>query len=903
LELFEHDVRSSNFVTSVLTANGQIILPREDNITFRGYSQDGGDVRLTVKDDFINGYVVVGGERYFIEQAKRFTENTNNNDYIVYAASDVQPDANAKCGVTDAEDKLRTLSPQGPNGNAPSAGDCFTVELAIASDFSMYTKYGTVGGVTTQALSVMNNVNGDWALANGLVDGVEFEIVEQLVSTCATCDPWSSTTDSGILLGEFNSWGNGGGFNNVFDLGQMWTDRDICRNGSCNVIGLASVGVVCGSSRFHLLEDYTANSSNLRSLVTHEIGHNFNCPHNYEIDSSCDPPGRTILIMDPINNGATSWSDGTPNNCEMNSIATIDAHINSAGVNCLDACAAVTCAPVSGLNITSQTSSSIAVSWTGTVGSYRVRIRDMFDNSIVSTMTTNSTSITMTPPLVGCKNYQILVDSDCGGTFSEIQGALFQTDFSTDFVVTDISTSNCLPATYDLTIILTHTGGNASGFNVTIDGTDYLQSFGASPQTITINGLIADGLSKSVTIAAVSNGGGDCDAFSSYEAPPADCSLSDVVTFDNCALPSGWTISSTNNLNWQGGDNYEWKFDGSGRPIQNYGGGSNGGTSKTIDGTCMAYLDDDVNGNPLYTGNITMTTEAIDATPYGALTLSFDYNFHNFEDAKPSNNSLFRVDVWNGTTWVTVLTDDDDTCPWFNVWQGSCTSSESIDVATHINANFQVRFFYTDGDNGASTGMIALDNYSLIGTLANLPVELSSFNGRRNNKVVNLNWVTSSETNNDYFTLERSADGRNFEALTEVKGAGTTTTSSTYEFTDAQPLKGHNYYRLVQTDFDGKSEYVGDIVLVDFYNEGEISIQPNPVKGNHFSLLYASSEDNHRMEAEIYSINGQLMYATSFEVVKGQNNWNVQVDNLSQGIYILKTREGNKIKHFKFIKS
>ncbi len=75
----------------------------------------------------------------------------------------------------------------------------------------------------------------------------------------------------------------------------------------------------------------------LRGLVAHEIGHNFNCKHNYEFNSNCHPPppGRDTLIMDPVVSTSTTWSNGTQS-CALNSVNTVNDY--SSGLSCLYPC-------------------------------------------------------------------------------------------------------------------------------------------------------------------------------------------------------------------------------------------------------------------------------------------------------------------------------------------------------------------------------------------------------------------------------------------------------------------------------------------------------------------------------------------------------------------------------------
>ena len=112
-----------------------------------------------------------------------------------------------------------------------------------------------------------------------------------------------------------------------------------------------------------------------------------------------------------------------------------------------------------------------------------------------------------------------------------------------------------------------------------------------------------------------------------------------------------------------------------------------------------------------------------------------------------------------------------------------------------------------------------------------LPVELLNFYATLNNRKVDLTWQTASEHNNDFFTVERSADGFNFEPILFKDGAGNSTTLLSYSDKDLQPLEGVSYYRLKQTDFDGAFDY-SDIRVVSTSTDAQVLIYPNPSSGN-----------------------------------------------------------------------
>lgn len=95
-----------------------------------------------------------------------------------------------------------------------------------------------------------------------------------------------------------------------------------------------------------------------------------------------------------------------------------------------------------------------------------------------------------------------------------------------------------------------------------------------------------------------------------------------------------------------------------------------------------------------------------------------------------------------------------------------------------------------------------------------LNVQLTEFTSVKDGRSNQLDWSTLSETNNDYFTLERSADGVIWDYVTQVNGAGTTDQEQHYSFNDFGFESGINYYRLSQTNYDGKSRTF-DILKVD----------------------------------------------------------------------------------------
>ena len=111
-----------------------------------------------------------------------------------------------------------------------------------------------------------------------------------------------------------------------------------------------------------------------------------------------------------------------------------------------------------------------------------------------------------------------------------------------------------------------------------------------------------------------------------------------------------------------------------------------------------------------------------------------------------------------------------------------------------------------------------------------MPIELLNFNATFSNRSVELTWQTASEHNNDFFTVERSADGLNFEPILYKAGAGNSNELLSYTSQDLKPFEGISYYRLKQTDFDGAFDY-SEIKVVSSEISDEVLIFPNPSNG------------------------------------------------------------------------
>ena len=184
----------------------------------------------------------------------------------------------------------------------------------------------------------------------------------------------------------------------------------------------------------------------------------------------------------------------------------------------------------------------------------------------------------------------------------------------------------------------------------------------------------------------------------------------------------------------------------------------------------------------------------------------------------------------------------------------------------------------TNGDGAAvvfTGGSAAYNNNGCAAPV--LPIKENYFLCYKEKNKTIIYFSTASETNNDYFTIERSIDGIEFDAIGEIKGAGNSSSELKYEFVDEYPLPGINYYRIKQTDFDGKYSYT-EIKSVK-HHLGKITISPLRTNGR---LQITSTQDNY--DVALYNAAGQEVFRKN----RLNGDQTIDIESLEAGIYFVK---------------
>jgi|GEM_PF-1770342 len=178
-------------------------------------------------------------------------------------------------------------------------------------------------------------------------------------------------------------------------------------------------------------------------------------------------------------------------------------------------------------------------------------------------------------------------------------------------------------------------------------------------------------------------------------------------------------------------------------------------------------------------------------------------------------------------------------------------------------------------------------------------IELSNFDGRVEAEGNYIYWTTATEVDNDYFILERSTNGFEFEQVAFVNGIGNSTVSTNYNYTDIDAPVGESLYRLASVDVYGVVSY-SDILALN--REGILSIDIAPVPAHDNVTITIASAEAATATIEMFDLTGKLINNLDADLVEGANNVNVDVANLAAGVYFVNLTTASNTTTVKLIK-
>lgn len=246
-----------------------------------------------------------------------------------------------------------------------------------------------------------------------------------------------------------------------------------------------------------------------------------------------------------------------------------------------------------------------------------------------------------------------------------------------------------------------------------------------------------------------------------------------------------------------------------------------------------------------------------------------------------SLNNKLTIDITNGGSAdingdITVLNNSDIQVDGILDVSGSISGNNNNDLTGTGTVNV-----------GGSVG-----GFTVAGGLTvneNLPVDLIYFNGKKETGNIHIIWVTASETNNDFFLVERSSDAKNWHVIAKIEGAGTTSTQKSYSHYDEPANNGIFYYRLQQVDYNGHTTCYKPI-CINFSNySNKLKIYP--------TITSDKIHINQSGNIEIKNIN----YQTVLDIYINEKNSIIMLPKLSTGIYYVSVKNGNETFTSRFV--
>jgi hypothetical protein len=615
--------------------------------------------------------------------------------------------------------------------------------------------------------------------------------------------------------------------------------------------------------------------------------------------------------------GSGVWSSGNTSAATINSstgavaavaIGTAVMTYTKSASPCSDATATITIQVTNDfISTASPTNWSSTSSWGG--GVVPANINGVApDVQITGNLTVDVSTATITTLTVDASK---TLTVSAGNTVT-VSGA---TDVNGTISVAGIYDAN---GSYDATggnTTLTGTGRLQLGGTVTSLGTDNL----ASTSTVEYDGSSAQTIDPLSSKAAY----GNVEISGGLKNMSGETTVSNLLTWgaDADVATNGQILNLTGGqpVSFGTTNPYVWGNVDNDRVIYKGTGGTGYVTVKyTSTSTDEFYIPVGADGSqriiaitPSSATSTVWTVEYIESTPYNSGTLTWNthptgspiesgsgianvnndyyYNISRTGTAtatlKIGMVGLSQTPASNGETHLIHWDSGDNHWEKLTSTRGGATEANRYVQATNVS-NFSP---FGQGSGGAA-----------------LPIDLLSFDAKCEEGEVGLTFDVASQINNDYYTIERSVDNKNWSIVTEIAGVegGNTSTEMSYRWTDYNPLRGMSYYRLTQTDFDGRSEIFAPITAACRDQEiGDYSVYPNPAKEQLMIDLELDDYQGENLKVRLMDINGKVAMEEPITLERGFNHLEMNISELPDGVYLLQfTGTKSHIKESRVVK-
>ncbi|MDD2633991.1 MAG: T9SS type A sorting domain-containing protein, partial [Bacteroidales bacterium] len=231
---------------------------------------------------------------------------------------------------------------------------------------------------------------------------------------------------------------------------------------------------------------------------------------------------------------------------------------------------------------------------------------------------------------------------------------------------------------------------------------------------------------------------------------------------------------------------------------------------------------------------------------------------------------------------------------WDNIWK---------DAGGTATTNYQNGYITSSTNIPFGAKGVKQITFGAKGSDMPLPVELVDFSATCLKTSANIHWQTATETNNDYFILEKSNGKDEFYEIARIKGAGNSNQLVDYQFVDDKMFSGDNYYRLIQVDYDGKVNVHNIISLnCDGYAKGQsiMYAYPNPFKDELNVVI--ENIDEGEFTIELFDDLGRVVYLEKCTATSSDYRTSIKLNNLRPAVYNLRSRTEENVLNIRVVK-
>lgn len=196
----------------------------------------------------------------------------------------------------------------------------------------------------------------------------------------------------------------------------------------------------------------------------------------------------------------------------------------------------------------------------------------------------------------------------------------------------------------------------------------------------------------------------------------------------------------------------------------------------------------------------------------------------------------------------------------------------------------------------------ALDTVSPPFECYKTPITLINFAGQTQNLGNQLTWSTASEINNDYFTLLKSTNGINYEPICNINAIKNSTTLQHYQYLDTYAANGTSYYQLQQVDVNGNKTTADNTVILHRNTNTFNLVSVQPIPSSMLVNAVFNSPNNQVSHLKIYDVLGKIVKEQEITTIAGINSININIANLTSGMYLLQLENNQQTIVRKIIK-